>query len=119
MTAEIKMRCEPELLSHLKELAAKRREKYTTLSRRVLWEFVDKEKASLPPELDPVNCVGNKKEDTLDIPDPDGVTLREKYQIGDPVASAGGSSTQLRSMGYVGIYLREPSNTYGKKRNQR
>ena len=52
--------------------------------------------------------VGNRRATTLDLVGPDMKTLREKYFIGDPCDCVMGSAEQMKRMGFVGIYEKEP-----------
>jgi len=52
--------------------------------------------------------VGNRPLHTLDLVGPDKKTLRQKYLIGEPCDCPSGTAQEMKSRGYVGIYLKSP-----------
>lgn len=60
------------------------------------------------PICDEVTFVGNRRATTLDLVGPDMKTLREKYFIGIPRDCPMGSAEQMKRMGFIGIYEKEP-----------
>ena len=63
--------------------------------------------------------VGNRLASTLDLVGPDGMTLRQKYLIGDPQACQAGSAVEMKRRGYVGAYSRRIEVYFRKPRPAR
>jgi hypothetical protein len=63
--------------------------------------------------------VGNRLASTLDLAQPDGKTLRQKYLIGDPQPCPAGSAEEMTRRGFVGVYSKQTEPLYRLPGSQR